>query len=235
MDTISAQIDDELEQKFRSEISKRIGDHRDAIKRAIEEAIKLWLKKRPPPSGAIKKSIFLEGIELCEKNAERLIQEADETFTKGAHTAAFILGFTAWEEAGKAFLFLQNWEKDEILREKWIREFKNHLDKIRLAYEFTQTSHFKRLIRLSPRVRELFFPEGKEESKIKVVMDKKYSKEVFRSRGQVLFVNYNFNNNKFESPSDFVNPSLAANIIGSARDSLNALRIIKNEIITHVS
>ena len=45
MGVIYARINDELEKEFRVEVAKRYGGQRGAISRAIEEAIKLWLKK----------------------------------------------------------------------------------------------------------------------------------------------------------------------------------------------
>jgi hypothetical protein len=42
---IYARIDDTLEKEFRVKTAKRFGGERGALSRAIEEAIKLWLKE----------------------------------------------------------------------------------------------------------------------------------------------------------------------------------------------
>ena len=39
-------IDDDLERKFRVEVAKRFGGRRGDIKKAIEEAIRLWITSR---------------------------------------------------------------------------------------------------------------------------------------------------------------------------------------------
>ena len=40
----------------------------------------------------IPKSMYREGLELCEENAVRLIEEANKIFQIGAFTAAFFFG-----------------------------------------------------------------------------------------------------------------------------------------------
>lgn len=174
--------------------------------------------------------MYREGLELCEENAVRLIEEADKIFQIGAFTAAFFLGFTAWEEIGKAFLFLQNWDEDNIPKKKWIGRFKDHVEKVRIAKGFLETHRFKKLIQFSPRARELFFPEDKDVSKINVVIEEEYARSVFNNRNSILFINYNFKDNKFESPKDFINPGQASEMISSAKYSLDVLRIIKKEL-----
>jgi hypothetical protein len=46
MARINIVLDNELDDKFRTEVGKRYGARRGAIQKAIEEAIGLWLKTK---------------------------------------------------------------------------------------------------------------------------------------------------------------------------------------------
>lgn len=46
MGKILVTVDDDLERQFRVEIARRLGGRRGDIKKAIEEAIRLWLTNR---------------------------------------------------------------------------------------------------------------------------------------------------------------------------------------------
>jgi hypothetical protein len=43
---INMSIDDELDKQFRDEVNKRLGMKKGNIKRAIEEAMKLWIQQK---------------------------------------------------------------------------------------------------------------------------------------------------------------------------------------------
>lgn len=160
--------------------------------------------------------MFHEGIELCEKNAKRLIEEADNTFRIGAHTAAFFLGYVAWEELGKAFLFLEYWEKDEISFNTWKNEFKDHIGKIHLAKQLTET-YMSMASVLHPGA--------------SVLIDQEYSNRAFNIRNASLFVNYNFNTKKWESPIEVSTKlrSWAAKMITSAKSAMDVLQRVKQD------
>lgn len=46
MGRIVVELDDELENAFRSEVAKRLGMKKGNIKIAIEEAIKIWIGRK---------------------------------------------------------------------------------------------------------------------------------------------------------------------------------------------
>jgi hypothetical protein len=45
MGRIAGEISDELERKFRLEVTRRLGGKKGDLTKALEEAIKLWLTK----------------------------------------------------------------------------------------------------------------------------------------------------------------------------------------------
>jgi hypothetical protein len=49
MARINLVIDDELDEQFRSEVAKRLGMKKGNIKIAIEEALRIWIKKGDYP------------------------------------------------------------------------------------------------------------------------------------------------------------------------------------------
>ena len=48
MGVFFARINNKLERKFKIEVARRYGGQRGVISRAVEEAIKLWLKPTKP-------------------------------------------------------------------------------------------------------------------------------------------------------------------------------------------
>ncbi len=47
MGQISLFIDDDLDKRFRDEVNRRIGMKKGNIKKALEEAIQLWIDQKP--------------------------------------------------------------------------------------------------------------------------------------------------------------------------------------------
>ena len=45
MGIINVRIEDDLEQNFRLELVRRFGGKKGALRKAVEEAIRLWLEK----------------------------------------------------------------------------------------------------------------------------------------------------------------------------------------------
>lgn len=45
MGIINVRIEDDLEQRFRLEVVRRLGGKKGALRKAVEEAIRLWLEK----------------------------------------------------------------------------------------------------------------------------------------------------------------------------------------------
>lgn len=48
MGRINQVIDDELEAKLRAAARKKFGDKKGSLKKAFEEAVKMWIEKNPP-------------------------------------------------------------------------------------------------------------------------------------------------------------------------------------------
>lgn len=96
-------------------------------------------------SNVIPKSAFAEGLDLCEKNGEKLLKEAIQAFQRRTFVCAFILGFTAWEEFGKASLILEYWNEDFIKYDTWKKEFLSHRFKIHQARYISDKTLFRGL------------------------------------------------------------------------------------------
>jgi len=174
---------------------------------------------------SIPKSKFHEGLELCERNAERLYNEAFQAFQNGNYLCSFILGFNCWEEIGKAFLILDNWDDDLITEKKWRDKFLGHHTKIKIArYRHDQL--------LADQLLEnsVFYKLGKEGFiDFKLIPDIEYTKKMVDMRTACVYVDYDFEEELWKSPMEFLErlDSLAMSVRRMADLSKNALKIMK--------
>jgi len=172
---------------------------------------------------SIPKSKFLEGLKLCEDNSQRLFDLAQQAFKNREFIASFIIGFASWDEIGKAFLILENWDKGHIDERTWEKQFKSHYHKIKLAR--LRSDQYLTEDLLSNSMFKNVPP------KIEIVLDEEHIKKVINARTDCLYVNYDFKGEKWKSPLEIRNPDeLAALMICMVWDSAAALRREKEKI-----
>ena len=163
---------------------------------------------------SIPNSKFHEGLELCERNAERLYRAAFQAFQNGNYLCSFILGFNCWEEIGKAFLILDNWDGDFIPQKKWGAEFMGHHTKI-------QKARYRRDQLLAGQILE--GSEGVID--FKLVPDIEYTKKMVVMRTACVYVDYDFKEELWKSPMELMErlDELAMSVRGMADQSKEAL------------
>lgn len=166
-------------------------------------------------SEKIPKSSFAEGLDLFEKNAERLFNKAVEAFKRKDFLSAFTLGFTACEQLGSALFILENWDKVSIGKEAW-DNFKLH--KVKIAHIKARTE-----IAL---LQEL----GVLEEGMQIVADEEYlGKLVSLRTSDSLYVNFDFKNTVWKAPMEFEQnlDGWAVEVLIQAKHSMRDLQIEK--------
>lgn len=168
----------------------------------------------------IPRSSFPEGLALCERNAERLFEKARKSFRRKEFLCAFILGFTAWEEFGKAALILEKWDEEFIGKKTWKKRFIKHKAKTDRAQYVSD----RILLEEVSRQVDLDW-KGQE-----IRLDDEYLRKLRDLRTQkALYVNYNFRDKIWESPIEVEDnlDSWVVNVLFAARRVHEALQIEK--------
>jgi len=164
---------------------------------------------------SILKSKFYEGLELVERNADRLYSAALQAFQTGQYLCSFILGFNCWEEIGKAFLILDNWDSDLITEKKWKGDFIRHDKKIEKA-----------------RYRRDQLLAGKLSAGSILVPNDEYTSKMVDMKTACVYVDYDFEEELWKSPMDLMEriDELAMSVRGMADQSKIALNAMKKEM-----
>lgn len=131
---------------------------------------------------------FQRGLELCEENANRLFEKMHEVSNHKHYLSAFYLGTIALEEYGKAFLILENWDKDEISKTKWKKQFTHHLTKMRNILKLSKKERVYRDKKIGIDI------DDKEE------IDEHFLKSIIGLRDVCRYVDFNFEEGKWNSP-----------------------------------
>lgn len=168
-------------------------------------------------SNGMPKSMFAKGLELCEKNGERLLKDSIQAFQRRAFVCAFILGFTAWEEFGKASLILEYWNEDLVKYATWKKEFRSHRFKIHQARYISD----KTLLRGVSKELGLTQKDLQE-----IIVDEEYLKKVHEMRKRCLHVDFDFKGKVWKSPIEIDDKlhNWAVDVIMGAEFSKRALQ-----------
>ena len=166
----------------------------------------------------IPKTAFAEGLTLSEKNGNRLHDKALQAFRRKDFVCAYILGFSAWEEFGKALLILKHWNEEFIERDTWNKEFIKHLSKIRRAKYISDKALLEELGFLSEDV--------------EIRLDEKYLRKMHEMRtSSCLYVDFDFEEKVWKSPMQIDDKlhNWVAEVIIAAEFSRRALQAEKKE------
>jgi len=104
------------------------------------------------------------------------------------HLCAFYLGTIALEEYGKAFLILENWDKETISKTKWKKKFTHHLTKMRNILSLSERERVHRDKKIGMSIDD----EGE--------IDEDFLKSIVGLRDGCRYVDYNFEEGKWKSP-----------------------------------
>ena len=132
----------------------------------------------------IPKEHYHRGLVLCWRNARRLLKLSNEAFEKECFHAAYLLGFSSWEEIGKAAVLLNHWDDDCIKYEEYRDEIKNHEIKITEA-EKLETYNLLEILRAAPR--KALIDSGLERK-----LDTDSLRRLLTLRLDSIYVDYNF-------------------------------------------
>ena len=121
------------------------------------------------------------------------MEEMHKASENGLFICAFYLGSIAWEEYGKAFLILENWDKEKIDREMWKNKFTRHRTK--MGY----------VLRVSDRERRrrdsmLGMDFGNKD--LKESIDEDFLKSIDDIRDSCRYIDFDFEEEEWKSPLD---------------------------------
>ena len=172
----------------------------------------------------IPKSNYNEGVKLCEVNAFESFTQAQTNLDNSKFREAYLLGFIALEEIGKALFILDEWDKPSISKNDWrkSRTFLNHISKLMR----TRKSLIDDLI--------LTFREQSSDIKSRNIHILGWSveemKQLWLYRNRVMFVGYDFKTGQWESPKHLMDlEEKASDVISRARLVFSALETVIQE------
>jgi AbiV family abortive infection protein len=161
----------------------------------------------------IPKEDYYQGIRLCRRNARTLYNKSVEAFHKDCFHAAYMLGFSAMEEIGKAIVILNHWEEEHITFDTYLNEICNHSHKISLTLGMTDANSIEYFAR-TPR------------EAIHLLEDEETKNLLIRTKVESIYVDYNFSSNKWNKPLKQMD-DLALKVIQEVHF---ALRFFGNEL-----
>lgn len=142
----------------------------------------------------IPKSTYEKAIILCKKNSERLHDISVKLFKKEQYLASFLIGLASWEEIGKALIVVKYWDRDFISQRIWKNELKSHKEKIKIARRYRDISLFESSSQTS------VFAQMIVDGIVELKDDMEHIRRVVKMRTDSLYVNYDWDNNKWEKP-----------------------------------
>jgi len=145
-------------------------------------------------SSSIPQSQFLNGIRLCRRNAKKLFQLANEAHSKGCYHASYLLGFASLEETGKALLILNHINDEKITYRRYKKNFLNHEIKILESLKMIFPNLAETFARVPREAITHYIHEYEKEQE-------KLSKDIKDLRLKSIYVEYDFNRNKWERPN----------------------------------
>ena len=135
--------------------------------------------------------MFLEGLRICEMNAEKLMNDAEKAFEEELYSYAYFLGFTSREEFGKALLFIKYWNENLINKNTWHKEFRKHEPKIIESGKVTDYDLLDEIKKIRPNANIILLGP---------LHPKKEFLRLFNLRNDTLLVGFNFDEQKWKSP-----------------------------------
>jgi AbiV family abortive infection protein len=139
------------------------------------------------------------GIRQCELNAHSTIIESNNLFNEGYFRHSAFFSIIALEEIGKAFFLLDSYEKGKPLSQKeWENwdTFFGHLQKMKKA-----TDEF--ISKTKQEIHELF--PGIPRKVAVLGFSQQDICNLWKLRNRLLFVDYNFDENKWDHPQQLSN------------------------------
>lgn len=169
----------------------------------------------------IPRTAFGDGVNLCMANGERLLSSAAQALRERNFTCAFIKGFAALEEFGKALLILEGWSKDSIGKNVWDRGFKSHPTKMRMARYLVDVAFLK----------EHGLIQDESEGRW---ADEDYVKSACAMRTDCLYVDFDFKEKRWKSPLEISDKleGWAGEIVRVGELSMKAVLAEKNRMGT---
>ena len=136
----------------------------------------------------IPKEDYIEGVRLSRRNARRLLRYADEAMKKECYHAAFLLGFSSFEEIGKAIVILNHWSDDCISYDDYRAELINHKHKITLALRL-----------INENILEVFNAAPRDYISLRD-LDVEHRDKILDTRMESIYVDYDFKNKCWKKP-----------------------------------
>lgn len=166
----------------------------------------------------IPKAQFQDGIKQCEINAYHSFMDAHRHLSQNDYRQAFLFGYMALEEIGKAGFIFDKWNEARISQAEWHsrQSFVGHIPKIFKAKKIVEKdvdNWFKNEFPLFKRVK--FGILGWSDAELN---------DIWEYRNRVLYVGYNFDENKWESPQDIPDiEQRAMDVVSKAQSAFYAL------------
>jgi len=155
---------------------------------------------------------LLTGIKKCQELIDSYIKDAQKYQSENNYQLAYLLGFSAWEECGKAFYILDYQQKNEpIPRREWsnTKSFMGHIPKIKKAREEGIKNAFEDLKERRPEYPNIHLVDFEAQpSKLK---------QYWNYRNNCLYLHYDFKDSSWNTYKDYENlESLTERVISNA-------------------
>ena len=175
-------------------------------------------EKNPKEQGRILKKNFPKGLDKILKNADFLFKEATRNHKNGHYRVSFFLGFTALEELGKASFLIHNWKKRAINEGEWLssKSFRGHNSKIFEAQFALQHELIVEALEFEPNLSGCDWP-------INLHWKASIADHFTCLRMSCLYVDYNFDEEEWLSPSDIEIKEESKSILSYYKDTFEAI------------
>ena len=169
---------------------------------------------------------YEDGIIRCEVNALSSLNEAQKLIKQGDFRQAYIFGILALEEIGKAGFIIDKMDQLHISKKEWKKEktFMDHVAKIMKVKDIYLDDFILEINKVKPN-----FLNGTTMLGVLGWSDGEI-KERWDYRNRMLFVDYDFNNDKWESPQDIQDMEKRANEI--VDDVITGFMALESTLLT---
>ena len=169
---------------------------------------------------------YEEGILRCEVNALSSLNEAQKLIKQGDFRQAYIFGILALEEIGKAGFIIDKMDQLHISKKEWKKEktFLDHVAKITKVKDIYSDDFTREINKINPN-----FLNGTTNLGVGGWSEEEI-KERWYYRNRILFVNYDFINEKWESPQDILDMEKRANAI--VDDGIMGFKALESTLLT---
>lgn len=140
----------------------------------------------------ILKKDYYQGVRLCRRNARNLYNKSLEAFKQNFFHSAYLLGFSALEEIGKALVILNHWDEECISYEVYMSQLCNHGHKISLSLGMVDENAIEYFARTPREVVDL----GEDIETKNILVNTKLDS---------IYVDYDFSSKQWKKPLNQMN------------------------------